>query len=207
MRNSEKFWDRISHKYAKRPIKNTVAYNNTLEHTKKHLGASDVVLECGCGTGTMALELAGGVQEITGIDTSSKMIEIARGRAREAGVANAKCAHTNRFNQSLRQGSYDAVLSFNVLHLLEDPQKVFRRIHELLRPGGLFISGTVCLREKGRVLSLVATILGTVRLVPYVRSFTISELEEGIAREGFELVETEVFFPSPPRRFIVARKA
>ena len=58
MRNAEKFWDKLAKKYAKRPIKNIQAYNETMEHTKSHLSAEDKVLEVGCGTGSSALLLA-----------------------------------------------------------------------------------------------------------------------------------------------------
>lgn len=37
MSNAEKFWDKVAKKYAKTPIKNIQAYNETMEHTKNHL--------------------------------------------------------------------------------------------------------------------------------------------------------------------------
>ena len=207
MVGAETFWDKTSARYAKSPVKDEDAYRQTLDRTRAYLSPSDSVLEIGCGTGTTALLLAGDVGHITASDISSTMIEIARTKQKAENVTNVEFLHATLTDGEMGDGPYDAVLAFNVLHLLEDAQKVFRRIHQLLRPGGLFISGTVCLREKGSVLSLVATILGKIGLVPYVRSFTISELEECITSEGFELVETDVFFPSPPRRFIVARNA
>ena len=52
MRNPEKFWDKVAKKYAKSPIKNLQAYNETMERTKTHLSVGDSVLEVGCGTGS-----------------------------------------------------------------------------------------------------------------------------------------------------------
>jgi 2-polyprenyl-3-methyl-5-hydroxy-6-metoxy-1,4-benzoquinol methylase len=40
------------------------------------------------------------------------------------------------------------ILAFHVLHLLEDTQEVVQRMHELLKPGGLFVSATACMGEK-----------------------------------------------------------
>jgi ubiquinone/menaquinone biosynthesis C-methylase UbiE len=55
--------------------------NKTLDCTRKHLSASDNVLEVGCGTGTTALLLAPSVKQITASDISSRTIEIAREKA------------------------------------------------------------------------------------------------------------------------------
>jgi ubiquinone/menaquinone biosynthesis C-methylase UbiE len=205
MHKSEKFWDNESSRYEKRAIKNTDAYKKTLDNTKKHLNANDVVLECGCGTGTMAIELAGSVTEISALDISSKMIAIAEQKAVAAKISNVHFSHSTIFDERFQKRSFNVVLAFNVLHLLEDTQKVFQRVNELLVPGGLFISGTVCLGEN-KLWTVLSFILSKTRLVPHVRSFRISELEDSVTKEEFQLIETAIFFPKPPRRFIVARK-
>ena len=77
MPNDAKFWDKIAAKYAKSPIKNMEAYNQTMDRTKSHLAKDDSVLEVGCGTGSTALLLADSVQHITASDISANMIDIA----------------------------------------------------------------------------------------------------------------------------------
>lgn len=51
------------------------------------------------------------------------------------------------FDESLERESFDAVLAFNIFHLLEGAPKALRRIDELLKPGGLLMSVTPCLGE------------------------------------------------------------
>ena len=45
-------------------------------------------------------------------------------------------------------GTFDGILAFYILHLLEDSQMVIQRINELLKPGGLIISVTPCMGKK-----------------------------------------------------------
>lgn len=168
MSRAEKFWDKTANSYEKQAIKNKKAYNETLENTKKHLNINDIVFEFGCGTGTIALELADRVQEIYATDISSKMIEIAKRKAEESKIKNVKFARSTIFDETIKKESFDVILAFNVLHLLEDPHKVMQRINELLKTGGLFISGTVCLAEKNKFWSIVAFILGKLRVSKYL---------------------------------------
>ena len=126
MNKSEKFWDRISKNYDKRAKDKT--YKKTLEITKKHLKSSDIVLDYACATGLYSIELAGNVKEIHGIDISSKMIETAKRKA----TKNVNFEKATIFEKYEKE-TFNVILAFNILHLLEEPQKVMQRINELLK--------------------------------------------------------------------------
>lgn len=206
MSNAEKFWDKVAKKYAKTPIKNIQAYNETMEHTKTHLSEGDNVLEVGCGTGSTALLLADNVKQITASDISSNMIDIARNKAKDQQVENVNFIQSTLFDDTLEKRSFDVILAFNFLHLLEDTPEAIRRINELLKPEGLFISKTVCLAEQSKLLRVLIYIMEKLGFAPYVKFLRILELEEFITNENFQIIETGVYPPSPPSRFIVARK-
>jgi ubiquinone/menaquinone biosynthesis C-methylase UbiE len=78
MADDARFWDRIARKYARSAIADQAGYERTLERTRALLGPGDRVLELGCGTGTTALRLAGGVQDYVATDLSAGMIAIAK---------------------------------------------------------------------------------------------------------------------------------
>jgi 2-polyprenyl-3-methyl-5-hydroxy-6-metoxy-1,4-benzoquinol methylase len=135
------------------------------------------------------------------------MIAIAREKAAAQGVANVRFEQGTLSEVSLAEGPFDVVLAFNLLHLLEDISGAARRAHALLRPGGRFVSKTVCLAEQTRLWSVPLAAARAFGFAPFVRCLTVAELEDAIRGASVEIVETGFYPPSPPSRFVVARKA
>jgi 2-polyprenyl-3-methyl-5-hydroxy-6-metoxy-1,4-benzoquinol methylase len=204
MNNSEKFWDRMA-KYLDRVERKDEATNiKIIEKTRNQLKISDNVLDYGCGTGTAAIEIASSVKTVTGIDISSKMIEAAKGKTVEHKVKNIDSVQTTIFDEKLKLGSFDVILCFNLLHLVDDKTNVMRRINELLKRGGLIISATPCI--KGTFLGVLLSLVSKIGLIPQITSFKISELEDLMTDGNFEIVETECLHKSGQLYFIVAKK-
>ncbi len=206
------FWNKVANRYAKSPIANVEAYEATLDHTLANLNPSDVVLELGCGTGTTALKLASSVSRYVASDFAANMVEIGRRKAEDAGLDKLEFQVGQLGDPDFGQGSYDAVLSFNMLHLLDDLPAALQQIHGLVRPGGHFISKTPCwptrsVPLKYRALSVMLPVMRLLGKAPdYVNLRTIPELESLIRAAGFELVEVGDYPNHPPSHFIVARR-
>ena len=143
LKRVEKFWDRISKKYDKRENTFNPTYIKSVRNTKKLLKNDDVVLDYACATGNLSIDIAANVKQIYAVDISSKMIQLAKGKALKRKVENVIFEHSTIFDKRLNNNSFNAVLGFNILHLLDDGEKAIERINELLNPGGLFISNTV----------------------------------------------------------------
>lgn len=206
-----KFWDKHATKYAQSPIKNVDAYERTLERTRAYLSKTDRVLEIGCGTGGTAVKLAGDAALITGSDISPAMVGIARGRAEDQGRENLSfvCGDACDLDfekEGFEAGAFDAVMAFNLLHLLPDAEGAIARAHALLKPGGYFISKTVCLRDMSPLWRPLIFIMQAVGFAPFLRRFSRSELDEMIEEAGFEIVEGRSFPRAPETWFAVARK-
>lgn len=204
--SAEKFWDGVANRYAKSPIKNMAAYEQTLDCTRVHLSDTDKVLEVGCGTGTTALLLADDVAHITATDISGRMIEIGQSKARAKNVENVSFEQATLDKHPFEQNSFDRVMAFNFLHLLEDPVGGLRQVQALLRPGGLFISKTVCLGERSSFWRGVIFLMRKLGLAPYVNFLDYATLEAMVTKAGFEILETGVYPANRPSRFLVARK-
>ena len=205
MTRSASFWDRRADRYARQPIKDTQSYERTLDRTRAYLSENDEVLEIGCGTGTTALLLARSVRQLIACDVSSRMLEIAREKAADQGVSNVRFVRADVPGNLPEGGPFDAILAFNLLHLLEDIPATLRALKARLKPGGWFVSKTVCMAEHSRLWGLVFPVMRLVGLAPGVHLMKIAELERQIAGAGFEIVETGSFPASPPSRFVVAR--
>lgn len=198
------FWDRLATKYAAQPISDMQAYKHTLERTRHWLRPDMSVLEVGCGTGTIALELADAVAAIRGTDLSQNMVEIAKAKASEAGVNHV------HFVQSSAQGAgegeeFDAILGFNVLHLLEDLPSTLSTLRARLPKGGLLITKTPCLASKAWLRPLIWGMQMIGRVARPVHTLSAARIEELIQGAGFEIEETHGYPGSIPKHFIVAR--
>jgi len=179
--------------------------------TKKYLDDGSVVLDYGCATGSIALEIASMAKDVRGIDISSNMIEIAKRKADERGVKNIDFTKATIFDESLKVGTFDVILSLSILHLVEDSAQVMDRVNHLLKPGGVFISATPCLGEKTFVsvlMNIPIFVLSKLGLLPSINFFSASSLTASITDAGFQMIEQEDLLVRPLREcFIAARKA
>ncbi|MCB1406051.1 MAG: class I SAM-dependent methyltransferase [Rhodobacteraceae bacterium] len=200
------FWDRIARKYAARPIGNMAAYEKTLSQTRAYLTPTDRVLEIGCGTASTALLLAPDVAQYTASDISAEMVAIGREKAETAQVDGLTTVQGTLGDPALGAGPFDAVLAFNLLHLMPDPGAEARKVHALLRPGGVFISKSACLSGWRMVLRPLIGVMQLLGKAPYVRFMSVAALERMIRDAGFEIVESNDPSGSVSGRFIVARK-
>ena len=206
MIDSEKFWNRIAKNYDKPAKKSNQSLSKNAEFAIRYLKKSDIILDHGCATGKTSIDLFNEVKEIHAIDISPKMIEIAEGKANGRNINNINFVNTTIFDEGYYDESFDVIMSFYILHLVEDIEKVLQRAHQLLRPGGLFISTTPCLGENKFLLAGILFLGSKLRLLPKINSFQFSELENLILSENFHLVDSEKLSPSSTNYFIVVKK-
>jgi ubiquinone/menaquinone biosynthesis C-methylase UbiE len=207
MRNPERFWDRIAKNYDKSSAKKRENLLKTIENIKRHLNPEDRVLDFACGTGEKALGVAHRVQSIHGVDLSPRMIEKASIKKTDRQIDNARFSKTDLLDATLEPGSYDAIMAFYILHLVDDPAQVFERIHELLKPGGRLICETPCLGESSAVVGWLIAFVGKLGVLPKVHCFGITELESMITNAAsFQLVESEPVEENQKHLFVVAKK-
>lgn len=185
--SSAKFWDRLAERYSKRPITDEAAYEKKLQVTREYLRPDMEVLEFGCGTGSTAIAHAPYVKHIRATDVSSKMIEIARGKAESSGVENVDFEQAAIDDLSVPDRTLHAVLGLNILHLLEDKEEVVRRVHRMLVPGGVFVSSTVCLGDNLRWFRFIAPIGRFLGMLPILTVFDEKELKRSLTDAGFEI--------------------
>lgn len=211
MKKPEEFWDKQADNYDNSEKRYELIHIKAVENTKKYLDVSDIVLEYGCGTGKKAFELAGNVKEIHAIDISSEMIKIAKRGAVERKIENVDFTKATIFDEIYKKESFNAILAFNILHVLKNNQQVIQRITELLKPGGLFISTTTCLKEKMGFLNKIQLYLYfpliKLHLIPDMLTFfKFPELEDLITSGNLQIIETEKIFHKVSSYFIVAKK-
>ncbi len=208
---SEKFWDFVAFKYDKTVTHLEPILLKIHTNLKQHLNKSDILLDYGCGTGTISIEIANHVKEIRAIDTSNKMLDIAKRKAGEHNIKNVDFIQTTIFDERFTKDSFDVILAIGLLHLLKDNKQNIERIADLLKPGGLFISSTPCLAEKMTLLNKLqfypVFLLIKLGLIPgYMKRFKISELHNLVSSGNLQIIETEKIFHTLTAYYIVTKK-
>ena len=144
------------------------------------------------------------VKEILATDISGKMLEIAAQKARDAGVENVRFQQGTLDSLDLEAESFDAVLGLNILHLLEDAEAAIIRAHELLKPGGVFVSSTALVGELMVLWRLLIPAMQAVGLAPFVNRFSRQSLVTILTNAGFS-IDYE-WQPDKASVFLIARK-
>lgn len=138
------------------------------------------VLDAGCGTGIpTAARLVDAGHEVTGIDISEAMLDIARRSVPEAEFLNRDLIDVTK-----EMGTFDAVVAFFTVLMLPRAEipEVFERLRDVLRPGGYFM------------LSMVEADLDDVPIhflgsPVWVTGYLRDELRELVEKAGFEVIE------------------
>ena len=205
MADQSLFWDKLADRYAAQPISDEAAYRTKLARTQSYFTPDMELFEFGCGTGGTAIIHAPKVRHVRAVDFSARMIEIARDRAKAAGVDNVTFERGDIGAMDLPPASYDMVLGLSILHLLPPKDAVIAKVHQMLKPGGLFVSSTACLGDSMKLFRLVAPLGRKLGLLPHLNVMDHAQLRADIATAGFAIEHD--WRPNPKAAvFIIARK-
>lgn len=106
-------------------------------------GRPELVLDLGCGTGKMTLELARRGYDMTGIDCSPEMLDVARASAEKAGFSNEILWLCQDMTEFELYGTVDVTVScLDCINHLTDAKSLdacLDLVHNYLIPNGLFI--------------------------------------------------------------------
>ncbi|MFH1399329.1 MAG: class I SAM-dependent methyltransferase [Candidatus Woesearchaeota archaeon] len=132
-----KQWDKIApdyYQYIVSPFNKGV--KNPIFRLMKKIKRRRTVLEVGCGTGTLIPFLAKNFEQVTAIDFSKKMIDIAE--AKYGKLGNVEFVRMDALNISRLHKKFDLVVSVNSV-LMPDiikVNKILKRMHHVLAPRG-----------------------------------------------------------------------
>jgi len=213
---SARFWDGRAATYGKTEAENKKLHRAIVERSVKYLGNDDVALDFGCGTGALSYSLAPHVKTLHAVDVSPRMIDTAKDRADQNKVEGLHFSEGSIFDDAVQPESFDVILASQVLQVLSNRNEAVRRIYELVKPGGWFLSTTPCMNEGQSVMTLAnraLSLASAVRLIPFLKFYPVPDLERSISDAGFEIHET-ADLPFDQRsdmryvfaRFVAARK-
>ncbi len=162
-------------------------------------GFAGRLLEVPVGTGCLTLPFYRGFPkaEFFCVDYAEKMLAAARERAAFLGVGNARFLQGDVGALPFGDGTFDAVLTLNGLHVFPDKEGAFRELFRVLKPGGSFCGTCYVSKENGRTDFFVRHVLVRKGFFtpPFHTARSLRECLEGFCEEVcFQTVEAHASF-------------
>ncbi|WP_418750938.1 class I SAM-dependent methyltransferase [Frisingicoccus sp.] len=193
-------WDKLSHFYDFfEKVYNGKCYKGIAEKIKEYVTEDDIVLECACGTGLLTLPMAQKCKKLIATDYSVGMLR--QTKKKVAKYSNTKVRKASIFELPCKDGKFDVVVAANVIHLLDEPDKVISELKRVCKPNGKIILPTYINNEKKN--SIFAAKLLSVLGVKFKRQFSLASYKQFITSHNITQVEYSVVEGRMPCAFAI----
>lgn len=111
-----------------------------------YLTSGLTVLDCGCGPGSMTLDIAELVSpgQVFGIDSSPIQIEQALLLQQQRGISNVSFTTGSAYQLPYPDEKFDVVFAHAVLYHLQQPEQALAEFRRVLKPNGLVALRDAC---------------------------------------------------------------
>lgn len=100
------------------------------------------VLDVGCGTGNFSIKLARLGCDVTGIDISERMLQLARRKSKQQGF-NITFRNMDVCDLNFPDESFDAVFSMATIEFVAEPEKAVNEMFRVAKKGAQILIGTI----------------------------------------------------------------
>jgi len=171
-------------------VEGDLIFKHLKEISKKKL------LDVGCGTGLYSMRASIAGANVSGIDISEKMLEIAEKKAKMLSLP-INFTYGDMENLPFAENTFDIVLSVTALEFSKNPLKALKEIHKVLKPKGKAVIGVLSAisiwakkrKEKAKKTNSVYV---------YTHFFKPQELSSLMAKAGFRSIVAESSLFVPP---------
>lgn len=94
------------------------------------------VLDFGCGTGLLTLQLQPVVYSITGVDSSRGMIDVLKAKIDKQNLPNIKTQYLDTEKGDILKGTYHLIVSGMTLHHIKEIRPLLDQFYRILMPSG-----------------------------------------------------------------------
>lgn len=203
-RNEKSIWNRFAFIYDFVIKKDRDAYFKIVHQISQLLNSEDKVLEIATGTGIIALELSGSVNNMEAVDFSPDMISKAKIKAKKLGIHNINFSVQDATCLTYESETFDYVIVSNALHIMPEPEKALEEIKRVLTREGKLIAPTFIHKynKKAELLSKLMEITG----FHAYHKWTLEDYQRFLEYNGFTIEYSQIFMASFPIAYLVVKK-
>ncbi len=145
-----------------------------------------VILDIGCGSGTISLYLSSLGNRVHGIDISKKAILSCKKSAKDLMLNNASFEILDFPSKKIEKSKYDSILLLEVIEHIQNHQKALELITQALKPGGLLILSTP---SKNAPLYKLGLLSNFDSRVGHLRRYSENEITTLIKSSGLSVIK------------------
>jgi len=185
--------------YSKGPFTGAVAelsYKKRINFALRFIPKSAFVLDFGCGDGTIAKGILAKAKKVVAIDISEEAIKVA-----EEFNSHPDIKYLNTTIEDFTsEEKFDAVLMFEIIEHLFDPQSIFCKISDLLNERGILIISTPNFMRLTRRVKRLYGIRQIRKMMgkdsnrigcDHFKEYTYEEIRNMLDKAGFEVLRYE----------------
>ena len=203
----EKYWSRFSSTYDEN--QEYVVGQDFLNEVKRNLNnLTDLgeVLELGCGTGYFTESIVKNAKYVFATDLSDELLDIAKKRL--SNIEQITFQKENGLALTFKSNKFDTVFMANVIHVIENPQKVLQESYRILKDNGLLVI-TSFTNHGMKLLEIIKLGFRFIKVwgkPPKHTHFSPDSLCSLIESTGFSIEESRVLGDKTKSLFIIGKK-
>ena len=203
----EKYWSRFSSTYDE--YQEYVVGKDFLNEVKRNLNnLTDLgeVLEIGCGTGYFTEAIVNNSRHVFATDLSEELLEAAKKRL--SNNERITFQKENGMAITFASNKFDTVFMANVIHVIENPQRVLQECYRVLKDNGLLVI-TSFTNHGMKLLEIIKLGFRFIKVwgkPPKHTHFSPESLCSLMESAGFSIEESKVLGDKTKSLFIIGKK-
>lgn len=199
----ENYWDGVAENYDEHLKKSEGAYAQAIELVRKELRGDHIVLDIGTGTGEIPFAIADRAARVVAIDSSRKMIELAKAKALKKNSRNIDFMMMDCARIDYPAKSFDVIIIANLIHLIPNPDRFLRDVSSLLKTDGKLIAPTYLHAQDPRTLELSKSMEAMGH--PIENRFSMDSFVAMVEGSGFVVKTSEILPNIMPMLYLSAK--